>query len=355
VRRSRWPGRLVAAAAAVAVVASGCGGAGARTTVPISSQTLTPQQIAERATPSVVLIKTPDILGTGFVVWQDGRIATNLHVIAGAREATVTLHDGRSFNQLQVLAVDREHDLAIVRIAGVRDLPVLSLGDSGAVKPGQRVVAIGHPMGLGDTISDGLVSAVRVLDPRVTLLQITAPIAPGSSGGPILDEHGAVIGVATLFSAEGQNLNFGVPVAYLKPMLLAEKPMPLAAFSQQVDMGLLEGCSIDEVKLAVSTIDEAIKIGAPLFNKGNHQGCFDVYQNAALQLVQKIKACQGIRETLLGGLTSANHAPGASDKAWAMRHAFDRILGAVEAALRQAEPVPGEGAPGQKPSDRKSP
>jgi hypothetical protein len=321
-----------------------CGAPAAQTPVkqPTTATTLTPKEIAEKATPSIVLIKTGNMLGTGFVVWQDGRIATNLHVIAGAREASITLHDGREFTDVEVLAADQAHDLAILRIRA-KDLPVLPLGDSGAVKPGEHVVAIGHPMGLGDTVSDGLVSAVRVLDPTVTLLQISAPIAPGSSGGPIFNEHGEVIGVATLYSAEGQNLNFGVPVQYLKPLLLAERAVPLAAFSQAIDAGLLSGCSADEVKLAVVEISDAIKVGAPLYNAGNAQGCFDIYEKTSLDLVGKIKGCTGVRETLLGGLSGANRVPTPSEKAWALRHAFDRVLGAFEAAMdaqkqRQQQP-----------------
>jgi hypothetical protein len=316
------------------VLVAACGAPAAQTPVkqPTAPVTLTPAQIAEKATPSIVFIKTPNILGTGFVVWQDGRIATNLHVIAGAREATITLHDGREFKDVEVLAADQAHDLAILRIRA-KDLPVLPLGDSGAVKPGEHVVAIGHPMGLGDTVSDGLVSAVRVLDPTVTLLQISAPIAPGSSGGPIFNERGEVIGVATLYSAEGQNLNFGVPVSYLKPLLLAERAVPLATFATATDVGLLAGCSADEVKLAIVGISDAIKVGAPMYNAGNMQGCFEVYEKTSLDIVGKIKGCGGVRETLLAGLSNANRVPGASDKAWALRHAFDRVLGAFEAAM----------------------
>lgn len=302
---------------------------------PVAEKNYTPAEIADRALPSVVFIKTPNMIGTGFVVWQDGRIATNLHVIAGSKEAQITLNDGRSFEQVEVLGIDQQRDLAVLRIP-VTGLKPLPLGDSLAVKPGQHVVAIGHPLGMGNTVSDGLVSAVRNIDAKLTLLQISAPISPGSSGGPIFNEHGEVIGVATLFSMEGQNLNFGMPVMYLKPLLLAERGTPLSVFATELDAALLEGCSVDDVKLAIGEIEEAIKIGSAIYNKGDAQGCFDLYQKTSLKIVGALKGCTGVRETLLGGMTNANRSADAKAKAWAMRHAFDRILGAFDAAVKSS-------------------
>ena len=321
------------------LLAAACGArAGApqpEAVAPRAPTTFTPAQIAEKATPSVVLIKTSSQIGTGFAVWKD-RVATNLHVLAGAREATVITTDGREFKDVQVLGVDPAHDLAVLRLP-IDNLVPLTLGDSSAVKAGERVVAIGHPMGLGNTVSDGIISAVRVMDPRVTLLQITAPIAPGSSGGPIFNDRAEVIGVATLFAAEGQNLNFGVPVQYLKPLLLAEQPIPLAALAGRMDMALLDGCTGQEVTQAYEGIQSAISAGVPKYNKGDHQGCFDTYQATALNLVGKLKECKGIRETLLGAVTQANRLATPGEKAWALRHAFDRIVSAMAAAVEEQQ------------------
>jgi hypothetical protein len=324
--------------AALALLVAACGGSRGAAPPPAAATSVpkSPAQIAELATASIVTIKTQEQLGTGFVVWADGRIATNLHVIAGAREATVTLNDGREFKDVRVLGADPARDLVVLRI-DAEALKPLPLGDSHAVKPGERVVAIGHPLGLGNTVSDGIISAVRVIDKTLTLLQITAPIAPGSSGGPIFNEKGEVVGIATRAGIEGQNLNFGVPVAYLKPLLLAERAVPLASFTKQLDIGLLEGCSVDEVQLAAVEISGAIKIGVPLFNKGDAQGCYETYQKTSLKLVGELKACARVRETLLAGLSTANRAETAADKAWAIRHAFDRVMNAVTAALEQAE------------------
>jgi S1-C subfamily serine protease len=325
------------------LVCAACGATAATAPAPAaapppSAKVLTPKDIAEAALPSVVFIKTPTTIGTGFIVWKDGRIATNLHVLAGARDAVITLHDGKEYKDVDVLAADPAHDLVVLRIRA-QGLTALALGDSKLVKPGEHVVAIGHPLGLGNTVSDGLVSAVRDLDPALSLLQISAPISPGSSGGPLFNERGEVIGVTTKYVTQGQNLNFAVPVAYLKPMLLEEKAIPLAEFAQalqDMDVSMVRGCSGAEVSDTVSSIEGAIKTGAPLYNKGDHQACASLYEKTSLELLSRLKTCEGIRETLLAGLGQANKQPGATEKAWTLRHTFDRILGAIQAALDKA-------------------
>jgi S1-C subfamily serine protease len=191
---------------------------------------LTAEQIAEKATPSVVLIRVPAGLGSGFVVSNDGRIVTNYHVIRGAKQATVVTADGREFKDVELMAADPGHDLAVLRI-GAHGLRALALGDSAIAKPGEHVVAIGHPLGLGNTVSDGLLSAVRVISPQRTLLQISAPISPGSSGGPVFNDRGEVIGISTLLISGGQNLNFAVPINAVKPLLDIDKGVALAAYA----------------------------------------------------------------------------------------------------------------------------
>jgi hypothetical protein len=318
------PTLLVCLAAACGGPQSGAGG-----------KPLTPAQIAAKSVGSIVRIETGSgMIGTGFVVWPDGRIATNLHIIAGAQQAKITLHDKRVFTDIEVLAADRRHDLAILRIPA-KDLPTLPSGDSNVLKAGDRIVAIGNPLGLETTVSDGLISAVREINPGLRLLQISAPISPGSSGGPLFNERGEVVGVTTLFSAEGQNLNFAVPVEYLKPLLFSEKAVPLSRFSVEADLSLLASCDPADVQQVAKTITDAISIGAPLFNQGDHEGCFKVYEKTALELVAKLDGCPGLEDTLLAGLSTASREQTFTAKAWAMRHAFDRILNAINAAIER--------------------
>jgi S1-C subfamily serine protease len=303
---------------------------------------LTPAQIAEKAIPSVVLIRIPTGLGSGFVVAADGRIVTNLHVIAQARSATVVLSDGREFSDVQVMGADYRHDLALLRI-GAKGLAPIALGDSARVRVGERVVAIGHPLGLGNTVSDGLVSALRDIGDGLSVLQVSAPISPGSSGGPLLNDRGQVIGVSTLIVTKGQNLNFGVPVDAIKPLLASTKGVPIASWTPegagggggivrhvpQHDLKLLADCTIEDLKFVAGRIEQAINAGAPLYDDGNHEACYQIYLAAALEIDRKVTACKAARRALLDGVKRADGIDGFDAKAWAMRDAFDGMLDVI--------------------------
>jgi hypothetical protein len=329
-------------------------GGGATATALASAGPLTAAQIAERATPSVVLIRTRNAfrkgLGTGFVVSSDGQVVTNWHVIREASDAIVELADGRKFPSPIVMAVDRERDLALLRVPAA-NLPALPLADSDRSRPGETVVAIGHPLGLGNTVSHGLVSAIRRVNPRLTLLQISAPIAPGSSGGPLLNDRGQVVGIATLYGAQGQNLNFGVPSNYLKPLLLAKSEgRPLARFAQQFrpprsrvnlplvpkrdiprhPVSMLNDCSPDQVHLTADTIRSVIDIGAPLYNQGNIAGCSWAYEGAARDLVRRLRGCAGVKRALQKGLNRAGGVATHVAHAWAMRDTFDGLVDVIQ-------------------------
>jgi serine protease Do len=340
--------------ASLAGVVGACGGAGrGGTAAPQESAAhapagpLTPAQIAARATPAVVSIRSPGSLGTGFVVRKDGWVATNLHVIAGAEDLIVATPDRHEYPVVEVLGMDEARDLALVRIEA-KNLSALVLGDSEAVRAGDAVVAIGHPLGLEDTVSNGLVSAIRVLDPSLTVLQISAPIAPGSSGGPLFSDRGEVIGVATAFISEAQNLNFGIPVRYLKELLNATRPMSIADFATATapheerlprvaravpthDLKLLSGCSAGDLALAVRILEGAIEVGASLYNQGNFAACYHIYEGAALDLERKLPAqCRGPKRALGDGRTRASRLVDPSAQAFALRDAFDGLFNVIE-------------------------
>lgn len=190
---------------------------------PATSRFLTPGKIAEQTFPSVVLVVVNDsdgqplALGSGFFV-RPGVLATNLHVIEGASGGYVKVVGQKAKSTINgTVAVDAQHDLALLSVAGAT-APSLDLGDSGQVVVGDEIFAVGNPRGLEGTFSQGIVSSIRRTDPD-TLLQITAPISPGSSGGPVLDRSGKVVGVAEGTIKEGQNLNFAIPAAYLTSLI----------------------------------------------------------------------------------------------------------------------------------------
>jgi S1-C subfamily serine protease len=304
--------------------------------------TLTPRLIAERCIPSVALIRTPDGLGSGFVVRADGRVVTNLHVVLNAREATISIGD-RTFDDVRVVAADPDRDLAVLAI-DARDLPVLELGDSASIRPGQEVVAIGFPLGLGLTISEGLTSGLRQLG-DLELLQVSAPISSGCSGGPLLDEHGHVIAIATLVVTKGQNLNFGVPVDHLKTLLREpERPISLADLADLTlsatpptrrtvpdhPLDLLAGCDDEDVDQIERAIEGAIGVGAPLYDDGHHDACFRIYEGTALSLALRLDGpAARIGATLKAGAAAAARAGDATAKAWAMRDVFDGVLDVI--------------------------
>jgi len=178
------------------------------------------------------VVRTPTGLGTGFVV-APGLVATNLHVIVGSDRIVVAVANGKVLPVSNVAGFDAYHDLALIAVPPETLPPPLPLRESGPLAAGDAVVAIGTPQGLALTASTGIVSAVRQLAPTITLIQTTAPISPGSSGGPLLDDEGRVAAVTTLIARSGQNLNFAVPVTYLSTLLaLPRHPLLLADFSK---------------------------------------------------------------------------------------------------------------------------
>jgi hypothetical protein len=162
---------------------------------------------------------TPKALGTGFFVSPDGLVVTNLHVIEGADSITAVGNEGAIFLFERVVAQPVGVDLVVLKFHAA-DVPFLKLGESSTAVEGQKVIVIGNPTGPMGTVSDGIISAFQE---NHSLIQITAPITHGSSGSPVMDETGQVIGIATLLSAEGQNLNFAIPAEEV-PTELLEPP-----------------------------------------------------------------------------------------------------------------------------------
>jgi S1-C subfamily serine protease len=154
--------------------------------------------------------------GSGFITRSDGIVLTNAHVVEGASEVSVTLPDGRSFSG-KVLGSDPVTDVAVVRVAAT-GLPVAPLGDSSKVKPGEWAIAIGNPLGLDNTVTAGIISAIQRTNAlgegqRVPYLQTDAAINPGNSGGPLINDRGQVIGINTAIRrAPGAGLSFAIPI-----------------------------------------------------------------------------------------------------------------------------------------------
>ncbi len=151
--------------------------------------------------------------GSGFFIAAD-KIITNRHVIENANRVEIRLTSGKTFSSSGVVAIDGEGDLALLQVSIPSEQAVPSLSiERVAPQEGESIVVIGNPYGLEGSVSNGIVSAVRDIAGYGRIIQITAPISPGSSGSPVVNMRGEVIGIATLQASEGQSLNFAVPAS----------------------------------------------------------------------------------------------------------------------------------------------
>jgi S1-C subfamily serine protease len=184
-----------------------------------NSTPLTAKQIARRVLPGVVLVETPCgrgrvMFGSGFVV-DKGLVATNKHVVECGDESFVMLIGQNNKHRITAKYLDSTHDLALLRVEGL-GASALPLSDAQNLSVGDKVYAAGNPQGLEGTFSDGIISSLRYNAGRI---QFTAAISPGSSGGPVVDESGRVIGITVSSREGGQNLNFAVPTVFLKTLV----------------------------------------------------------------------------------------------------------------------------------------
>ena len=158
--------------------------------------------------------------GSGFITRSDGLIFTNAHVVEGADQVSVTLPDGRRYNG-KVLGGDPLTDVAVVKVVADK-LPVAPLGNSNDLKPGEWAIAIGNPLGLNNTVTAGIISAVDRTNAlgsgqRVPYIQTDAAVNPGNSGGPLINASGQVIGINTAIrKAPGAGLSFAIPINLAK-------------------------------------------------------------------------------------------------------------------------------------------
>ena len=187
--------------------------------------------LVERLGEAVVMIRTPTGLGSGFIVHQDGYVVTNDHVVAGERIISITqFRKGKNelikenYNNVRIVATGGNIDLALLKIEGQsmqKKFPTVALGNSNDLKQGERVFAIGSPLGLERSVSEGIVSLRnRIIQARLHV-QTTAAISPGNSGGPLFNYRGQVVGVNNMkvVSSGAEGLGFAIPVRQLKTFL----------------------------------------------------------------------------------------------------------------------------------------
>lgn len=190
---------------------------------------LTASQISDKVSPSVFYIAVRDenynLLGSGsgFFISNDGVAVTNYHVIEDTAGARITTINGDNFDVINIIAYDAELDVAIIKVSKtssegktVSGFPCVTMADSDKIKAGQTVYALGSPVGLQNTISNGIISNVNQKVDDESFIQITAPISHGSSGGALVDEYGEVLGITSAGIDEAQNIGFAIPINTVK-------------------------------------------------------------------------------------------------------------------------------------------
>jgi serine protease Do len=191
-------------------------GTGSTDAPPRDAEEQTTIKVVRQVSPAVVTVARDGGLGTGVIIDKAGLILTNAHVVGDAKQVQIKLKNAQTL-QGTVLGTDRDIDIAVVRVSGGGDLPTAPLGDSDALAVGQKAIAIGNPLGLEQTVTTGVVSAInRKISPNdvAGFIQTDATINPGNSGGPLLNSAGQVIGIntAVLRGNGAEGLGFAVPI-----------------------------------------------------------------------------------------------------------------------------------------------
>ncbi len=242
----------------------------------IAAQDLLPE-LVKRIKPSAVAVETFDVKGaqisrgSGFFISKN-LIITNRHVIEKSNRVVVQLVNGKKYTANGIVAIDGEGDLAVLHVDVPAENAIPLIISPDAPQEGESILVIGNPYGLEGSVSNGIVSAVREFPGYGKIIQITAPISPGSSGSPVVNLRGQVIGVATLQAAEGQSLNFAVPgeriarlkigelktIASLNAETVENKRVLAESFYSQ-GLGFV---SRDDYAKAVSFFEKAVQIDA---------------------------------------------------------------------------------------------
>ena len=250
-------------------------------------------ELFERASPSVVSISAVEVdrfgieddlrtvMGSGFIISDDGLVLTNSHVVFDREAITATLDDGRRV-EAKLIGADPIYDLAVIRIAVPREgLPKATLGNSDSVRIGEEVVAIGNPLGLEQTLTRGLVSGLNRFVPSsplsltLPLIQTDAPINPGNSGGPLFNHCGEVIGITTLMVTEAQNIGFAIPINTAKqviPQIVEHGRLIRPWFGMSVKLISEEAREIINLPLVDGLLVEKVDTGSPAQQAGIRGG-----------------------------------------------------------------------------------
>ncbi|MBU3099437.1 MULTISPECIES: S1C family serine protease [Clostridium] len=193
--------------------------------VTINTTKLTAKQIINKYGNAVVYVEVSDkdhnvtVSGSGFIVKSTGVLVTNFHVIKGSSYATVTLQNGSKYDVKSVLNYNEKQDIAILQLSNATNLTTVNLGNSDTVEVGDNVTAIGSPGGYMNTLSKGIISGINRENDRGKDIQTTASITHGSSGGPLFNRYGNVIGINYSGFESAGDIGFVIPINEINSLL----------------------------------------------------------------------------------------------------------------------------------------
>ena len=198
-------------------------------TIAVQKKALTAEQIYEKCSKATVeIVAEVDgdkyNLGSGFFL-DNGKVVTNLHVVAGAEKIQVTNYSGTTFDVQEILGYDKDIDLAVLKINSKNDYLIQN---QEGVTAGESVYILGSPLGLTGSFADGMVSSPSRKIEGVDYIQVTAPMSPGNSGGPLINRYGEVMGINTWQFADGQNLNFSININEISG--ITDNPISVSGF-----------------------------------------------------------------------------------------------------------------------------
>lgn len=330
-------------------------------------------KILDSARPSVVTLLAYGAndglrtIGSGFVISEDGLIATNLKILDGTVRIEMLLADERTEDLELVALTDSNWGVALLRSAASVP-PPLHPGVARSINIGEEIIAIGSPEGVNVTLSQGkIVSRFRHRG-NDELMQISNDFSPGMNGGPVLNMDGEVIGMLTSFVRAGRPVHLAIPVKILQTMVAITRNRPaeqdlkkvrerIASLKTELDemrSGIEAQCSNDDLSLIDSVIENAIRSGAVVYNEGDPLACFRIYEGASYQMLYRLKdrckiASRFLERVLLEAAMARD--PGQYDsipaaQAWIMRSAFDSLTGArnkqPQGQSAESTPPPGK-------------